>query len=215
MRARALKGQTIVEFCLVLVMFIALTIGIFMFGIEGWQRVAVDHQIVEMGDTLPADWASYTSQDQKNALVKQLILTNSSSLDPDRLTVTDATISDANNGVYGKNIKNRYNDSGRLNSTRDMVNEDGSKASDTDIAIDTTAQDLTDGSSTRSGGKDGVVNTDERYIKITATVSYNFIGMQFYPGSLTELGHNDDATSDIYTRSVTKEFLVERGYEIA
>lgn len=88
MRTRErMSGQAMVEFVISGLVVTLLVLAVASFGISAWQTSAVDYQLSTMAATLPEGWSSMDSGE----LVRQLILKDST-LDPARLTVTDAHV---------------------------------------------------------------------------------------------------------------------------
>lgn len=83
-----LPGQGLVEFAISGLCVVLLIFGITSFGFSAWQTSSVDYQLSTMASTLPDGWSSMDSDE----LVRELVLRDST-LDPARLTVSDAHVS--------------------------------------------------------------------------------------------------------------------------
>ena len=86
MRAR-MRGQAMVEFALSGLVVVTLLLMVLGLGVMAWQRSAIDYELSSLADELPAGWDD-SSDDE---LVRQLVL-DGSSLDPDRLEVSSASV---------------------------------------------------------------------------------------------------------------------------
>lgn len=83
-----MRGQAMVEFAICLPILLSLTLGLVAVGVAEWRRSDADHALSNLASELPEGWESMPDAE----LVRALLL-DGSSLDEDRLTVTDADVS--------------------------------------------------------------------------------------------------------------------------
>ena len=110
MRRSRLHGAEMVEASLVMPVTILVTIGLVVVFFAMYERAAVDHQLSTMGQELPDGWQSMADAE----LARELVL-DGSTLDPGRLTVDSATVTE--DGV-------RVRDNDRWQQARGLVSRD-------------------------------------------------------------------------------------------
>lgn len=88
-RRNRLRGAEMVEASLVMPVTILITIGLVVVFFAMYERAAVDHQLSTMGQELPDGWQSMADAE----LARELVL-DGSTLDPGRLTVDSATVTE-------------------------------------------------------------------------------------------------------------------------
>ena len=84
----ALRALLSTEFLFVFPIALTVVLAIMGFGFTGYQRARIDYSLSHLADELPAGWESMSS----DGLVKELVST-SSDVDPDYLTVKGASVS--------------------------------------------------------------------------------------------------------------------------
>lgn len=91
LRARGAKGQTLVEFSIAGVLFLAFLLAVVSLSVSSWARSSVDFSMSELATQLPAGWDTM----DKATLVKRLVTNDGeAAIDPDRLTVDSASITE-------------------------------------------------------------------------------------------------------------------------